>query len=65
MSDRFMRAEEVAGLMGISKPTLIRWADKGVFPKPVKIGPRAVGWRESVVDAYMVSREEAATAALA
>jgi prophage regulatory protein len=36
---------------------------EGRFPKPVRIGPRAVGWRESDIQAWMDSLPTAGDAA--
>jgi DNA-binding transcriptional MerR regulator len=33
---RFYIAQEVAGILGISKQTLFRYEKKGIFPKPVR-----------------------------
>ncbi|MFL9899250.1 MULTISPECIES: helix-turn-helix transcriptional regulator [Paraburkholderia] len=65
MIDRIVRVDEVAAILGISKPTVIRWVERGVLQKPIKIGPRAVGWRESDIEAYIASREEVGAEALA
>jgi prophage regulatory protein len=64
-ADRIVRIDEVALILGISKPTVIRWVESGFFPKPIKIGPRAVGWRASVIEAFIASREEVGAEALA
>jgi prophage regulatory protein len=29
----------------------------GTFPKPIQLGPRAVGWRQSDIDAWLNSRQ--------
>jgi prophage regulatory protein len=49
--------------MGVSgKPKSSIYADikRGTFPSPVKIGQRAVAWRESDIDAWLKSRPTAA-----
>jgi prophage regulatory protein len=33
---------------------------EGTFPKPVKLGKRAVGWRASDIAAWLESRSESA-----
>ncbi|MCB1943977.1 MAG: AlpA family transcriptional regulator, partial [Candidatus Accumulibacter sp.] len=41
---------------GLSRSTIyLRIAD-GSFPRPVSLGPRAVGWLESEVDDWLASR---------
>ena len=56
---RILRLPYVLEVVGISKSRLYVWMGSGLFPKPVKLGPRAVGWRSSEVQAWLVSREKA------
>lgn len=51
--DRFLRAKDVAELLGISRSTIYDMVQKGKFPKPVKLTPNTVVWRQSIVIAYM------------
>ncbi len=44
MEKKFYSAKEVAKLLGISKQTLIRYEQKGVFPQPKRNALN--GWRE-------------------
>lgn len=53
MSNRFLRLTEIKNLTGLSRSTIyMRIAEKN-FPKPIKIGPRAVAWIERDIDAWM------------
>lgn len=45
------------GLLPLSRATIWALVKDGTFPKPIKIGARAVAWRLSDIDAYL---EEAA-----
>jgi prophage regulatory protein len=54
--DRFLRLPTVLARIGISRSTLWAWTREGKFPPPVKIGPRAVGWRSTEVDAWIAER---------
>ena len=60
--DRMIRRAEVTRLTGLSRPTIYRLMESGDFPKPVKIGPRAVAWPESSISAWMEGRKAAAVA---
>ncbi|WP_282177278.1 helix-turn-helix transcriptional regulator [Vibrio nereis] len=52
--DRVLSAQEVAQIMGRSVKTLWRWHKKEkCFPSPISIQGRCVGWRQSVIDAYL------------
>lgn len=57
--DRILRLPAVADRTGLSRTTIYRKAAAGDFPPPVKLGARASGWHESVVDAWIASREPA------
>ena len=60
MTDRVLRPKEIRQLLGgISKSTLWRWISENQFPRPLKLGERAVGWRESTVEAWLDSRPAA------
>ena len=48
------RLPEVLRNVPVSRATLYSWIEQGRFPKPVKIGPRAVAWRSSEILALTV-----------
>lgn len=41
------------GLLPLSRATIFALVKAGTFPKPVRIGARAVAWRLSDIDAYL------------
>ena len=45
---RILRLPEVLARTGLSRSTIYVRVDQGLFPKPVSLGARAVGWIESV-----------------
>lgn len=48
-----LRKQAVKARFGIrADSTLYEWMAAGSFPKPIKIGPRAVAWVESELDAW-------------
>ena len=49
MSKRIMRLFEVLELTGLSRSTIDRLEDGGIFPARRKIGVKSVGWIESEV----------------
>jgi excisionase family DNA binding protein len=61
-SDRLLKLSEVAELVGMSKPTVRRWADNSEhgFPAKVKVGNHAVRWRESEIRQWIAGCESAA-----
>ena len=48
------RLPEVLRNVPVSRATLYNWIEQGRFPKPIKIGPRAVAWRSADVLALTV-----------
>ena len=48
-SDRLLTVKEVMALLGISKVTLYRRLADGTIPPGVRLGPRAVRWKESTI----------------
>lgn len=57
--DRILRARQVCEVIGLSRTTLWRRVRDGQFPKPIRLGPNAVGWRASVVFEWLDDREAA------
>jgi len=51
--DRILRKSEVLARTGLSRTSMYRLAQEGQFPRPLKLGPRASGWLESEVSAWM------------
>lgn len=47
--DRMIRRKEVEAITGRSRSAIYEGMAAGTFPKPVKIGARAVAWPESVI----------------
>jgi prophage regulatory protein len=59
MADRILRRRDVEALCDIGRSTLYDWMKAGAFPKPVKLGARAVGWREGDILVWIKSRKAA------
>lgn len=62
MSDikiKLIHAREVQRICGLSKSTMYRLMRTGLFPEPLKIGPKAVRWREDEIQEWIDSRERA------
>ncbi len=50
------RLPTVQARVNASKTSIYGWMKSGDFPQPVKLGPRAVAWRRSEIDAWIGSR---------
>jgi len=51
--DRILRLPHVREKVGRANATIWKDVSEGVFPPPVNIGPRAVGWRNSELTAWL------------
>ena len=55
---RFMRMPKVLELTQMGRTTLWRLVKSGKFPKPVRIGPNSVAWKESDYEAWAANPEK-------
>lgn len=53
--NRFIRRKEAAAKLGVSIPTIDRWASTGRIRKPAHIGARSSGWPESYLDSLIAN----------
>jgi prophage regulatory protein len=58
MRDKVYRLPTTLNVTGLCRSSLYDQLKKGQFPEPVKLGKRAVGWRESDLDAWITSRQK-------
>jgi prophage regulatory protein len=56
----FLRRKQVETRTGLSRSTIYQYIKDGAFPKPVPLGPRAVGWLESDVSDWIAARVKSA-----
>ena len=54
--ERLLRLPEVMRLVGWRRSSIYRLIERGEFPKPVKLGARAIAWTESQICQYVESR---------
>ena len=57
--EKLLSRFEVEELSGLSCSTLYRLMRSGLFPEPIKVGPRAVRWRQADLDDWLKSRPKA------
>ena len=57
--DRLLTRQEVQDKCRISCSTIYRLRSEGRFPLPVRVGDRAVRWKESEIDTYLANRPRA------
>ena len=60
-SEEILRRDDVLSRVKVSRTTLWRMITRGEFPAPLNNypapGSRVLGWKASVVDAWLESRE--------
>jgi prophage regulatory protein len=57
MTDYILRRTAVERMVGLSRSTIYQMMSTGAFPKPIRIGKRAVGWKKSAIASWIDGRE--------
>jgi prophage regulatory protein len=55
----YYRMNRLTEEFGIGRSTVYEWIKAGLFPAPVKLGPKAVGFRAEDIHAWIDAREVA------
>lgn len=63
--DKLLRRQEVEAITGFACSSIYRLMRAGLFPEPVKIGPKSVRWRASEIEAWLASLPRASGEAAA
>ena len=56
MSDKILRRKEVEARIGLACSTIYAMMACREFPRPIRIGRRAVGWLSSDIDNWLSDR---------
>jgi prophage regulatory protein len=56
---KILRRKQVEAHTGLSRSTIYAWVRDGIFPAPISLGPKAVGWLQSELDAWLTERTHA------
>lgn len=51
-SERYLKVQQVAAMLNVSKGTVWRWAKAGQLAQPVKLTPGSTRWRLSDIQAF-------------
>ena len=62
MQNRILRRHEVESQIGLSRSSIYQMMSDGEFPLPIKLGKRAVGWREQEINKWLSDRKFSKTA---
>ena len=55
--DPIVRFKDVEKVIGCGRTTAYSYIKQGIMPAPIKLGPRACGWRLSTLRAWLSARE--------
>lgn len=56
MEEKFLRLSEVRTRVPFSRASIYRLMEMGRFPRPFKLGARAVAWRSSDINEWITTR---------
>ena len=56
MTYSILRLPEVIARTGLGRSTIYLYISKGLFPEPIRLGERAVGWDSRDVESWLESR---------
>ena len=60
MAAKLLRLPDVKEITGLSTSTIYAKMSRGEFPKPIKLGARAVAWKVTEIHDWIESRPVAA-----
>lgn len=55
---KIFRLKELENRIGVKRSSIYKMMDEGLFPKPVRLGRRAVGWREEDIEHWLMQMQE-------
>lgn len=57
---KLMRCQEVIKTVGLSRASIYRLMEEGLFPRPVRIGKAAIAWKQEDLQQWIDSRTSTA-----
>ena len=57
MLESLLRRPDVEAITGLSRSSIYAAMSRGDFPRPVKLGKRAVAWPKSAIDDWIEERK--------
>jgi prophage regulatory protein len=55
--NKFLRLPDVQAMFGLSRSSIYKSISEGLFPKPIPIGTRSVGWLAEEVETIFYARK--------
>lgn len=50
---RLLSVKQVCEMVSVNDSTIWRWAKKGLFPRPIKVGPMTTRWKSDEVEKWL------------
>ena len=60
---RVLKRRDVESKTALTRSALYDLISRGLFPRPIRLGLRSVGWVEGEIDQWIAARMDARTAA--
>lgn len=60
---QILRLADVETRCAVNRRTIYAWIARGIFPQPISLGPRSVGWLGHEIDAWIGERTRCSRAA--
>ena len=57
--DRLLKRQEVEARCGLARTSIYRMMSAGTFPRPLRVGTRAVRWSEAEIEHWLSKRPRA------
>lgn len=57
-----LRLPDVEARCAVNRRTLYYWIERGLFPRPISLGPRTVGWLDRDIEAWINEKAQASRA---
>lgn len=58
-NDQILRVDAVSYLTSMSRTSIYRAMNRGDFPRPIRLGERAIGWKMREVRKWLDERKRA------
>lgn len=58
MVPKILRRTQIEQMLGISRSSIYQMMADGEFPRPLKLGRRAVGWRSDDIETWLNDLQE-------
>lgn len=55
---QLLRVRDLRERLGVSRGTIYAWIESGLLPKPIKLSPKTVVWREQDIERLVRTRQK-------